>query len=128
MQTIAIGWIFGVNKFCACVEQMTGFLPNMYWVVCWAGIAPGVMGVIFIFYCVQWEPVKYGTVEYPDWAHIIGRLCNFVQFFYLLFFCFRFHNVIFLHDLDPWLCYLLYVHYTGQHQRCEQKFTSPSGN
>ena len=24
-QTIAIGWIFGVNKFANCVEQMTGF-------------------------------------------------------------------------------------------------------
>ena len=27
-QTIAIGWIFGVNKFAGCVEQMTGFKPN----------------------------------------------------------------------------------------------------
>jgi len=24
-QTIAIGWIFGVNKFAGCIEQMTGF-------------------------------------------------------------------------------------------------------
>jgi len=76
-QTISIGWIFGVNKFAGCVEQMTGFLPNMYWIVCWAAIAPGVMGVIFIFYCVQWEPVKYGTVEYPNWAHIIGFIMSF---------------------------------------------------
>lgn len=76
-QTISIGWIFGVNKFAGCVEQMTGFLPNMYWIVCWSAIAPGVMGVIFIFYCVQWEPVKYGTVEYPNWAHIIGFIMSF---------------------------------------------------
>ena len=62
-----------MNKFAKCVEQMTGFLPNMYWIVCWSTIAPLVMGVIFIFYCVQWEPVKYGTVVYPDWAHIIGK-------------------------------------------------------
>jgi hypothetical protein len=30
---------------------------------------------IFIFYCVQYEPVKYGgTYEYPEWAETIG-LC-----------------------------------------------------
>ena len=34
------------------------------------------MGVIFIFYCVQWEPVKYGSVEYPPWAHMIGFLMS----------------------------------------------------
>jgi len=34
-QTIAIGWIFGVKKFANCVEQMTGFKPNLYWTLCW---------------------------------------------------------------------------------------------
>jgi solute carrier family 6 GABA transporter-like protein 1 len=29
--------------------------------------------VIFLFYCFRWEPVKYGTVEYPTWAHSIGQ-------------------------------------------------------
>jgi len=71
-QTIAIGWIFGVKKFANCVEQMTGFKPNLYWTLCWGVVAPGVMAVIFLFYCFRWEPVKYGTVEYPPWAHTIG--------------------------------------------------------
>jgi hypothetical protein len=30
------------------------------------------MAIIFLFYCFQWEPVKYGTVGYPNWAHVIG--------------------------------------------------------
>ena len=71
-QTIAIGWIFGVQKFANCVEQMTGFKPNLYWTLTWGVVAPGVMAVIFLFYCFRWEPVKYGTVEYPAWAHTIG--------------------------------------------------------
>ena len=71
-QTIAIGWIFGVKKFANCVEQMTGFKPNLYWTLTWGVIAPLVMAVIFLFYCFRWEPVKYGTVEYPPWAHTIG--------------------------------------------------------
>ena len=72
LQTIAIGWIFGVKKFANCVEQMTGFKPNLYWTLTWGVIAPLVMAVIFLFYCFRWEPVKYGTVEYPPWAHTIG--------------------------------------------------------
>ena len=72
-QTIAIGWIFGVNKFANCVEQMTGFRPNLYWTLTWGAVAPAVMAVIFLFYCFRWEPVKYGTVEYPTWAHVIGE-------------------------------------------------------
>ena len=47
-------------------------MPNKYWTLCWGGIAPAVMATIFLFYCVKWEPVKYGNVEYPQWAHYIG--------------------------------------------------------
>ena len=45
--------MYGVNKFASNVEQMTGMLPNKYWVVCWGVVAPLVMGVIFLFYCVK---------------------------------------------------------------------------
>ena len=51
--------------------------PNLYWMLCWGGIAPAVMGIIFLFYCFKWEPVKYGSVEYPNWAHGIGFLMSF---------------------------------------------------
>ena len=52
---------------------MTGFVPNTYFIVCWSVIAPGCMLVIFLFYCVKWEPLKYGTIPYPGWAHGIGQ-------------------------------------------------------
>ena len=42
-----------MNKFASNVEQMTGMLPNKYWVCCWGVVAPLVMGVIFLFYCVK---------------------------------------------------------------------------
>ena len=54
-QTIAIGWVYGVRKFASNVEQMTGMLPNNYWIACWGVVAPLVMGVIFLFYCVKVE-------------------------------------------------------------------------
>lgn len=27
---------------------------------------------IFLSYLVNWEPVTYGEVKYPSWAHVIG--------------------------------------------------------
>ena len=47
MQTIAIGWIFGTKKFANCVEQMTGFKPNLYWTLTWGVIAPLVCCIFF---------------------------------------------------------------------------------
>lgn len=42
-QTIAISWIFGADKFCNCVFEMTGIKPNMFWYITWAYLAPTVM-------------------------------------------------------------------------------------
>ena len=44
-QTIAIGWFFGTDKFCDCVEQMTGRRPGIFWFMCWKYFAPAVMAV-----------------------------------------------------------------------------------
>lgn len=92
-QTIAISWIFGADKFCDCVHQMMGIRPNKFWYICWVYLAPAVMVVrpsrtkkkglfglvwcfllqsIFIFFIIQYEPIKYGDYQYPTWAEVIG--------------------------------------------------------
>lgn len=72
-QTITIGWFFGTESFCDCVEQMTGKRPNMFWFLCWKYFAPAVMFAVFIFYCVSYTPVKYGNdYIYPKWAEGMG--------------------------------------------------------
>jgi len=71
-QTIAIGWIFGANKFGDCVKQMTGYAPNKYWIWTWGFFAPVTMAVIFLSYCINWSPVTYGKIQYPMYAHILG--------------------------------------------------------
>ena len=55
-QSVAIGWVFGPLRFCDCVEQMTGHNP-WYWIPNFC-LAPVVMGGLFIFYCVQYTPVR----------------------------------------------------------------------
>ena len=55
---MAIGWVFGAERFCECVEQMTGHRPNKFWYLCWKYFAPMVMGGVFVFYCISYTPVK----------------------------------------------------------------------
>ena len=57
-QTVAIGWVFGAERFCDCVEQMTGHRPSKFWYLCWKYFAPLVMGGVFVFYCISYTPVK----------------------------------------------------------------------
>ena len=39
--------------------------------------------VIFGFYCVQWVPVKYGEVEYPMYAHVIGLIMSLASMLWI---------------------------------------------
>lgn len=39
-QTVALSWLFGVEKLCDCIEQMMGFRPNIFWRFCWKYSAP----------------------------------------------------------------------------------------
>lgn len=34
-ELIAIGWIYGIPRFCKDTEFMLGFRPNLYWRICW---------------------------------------------------------------------------------------------
>ncbi|CAK9831516.1 Sodium- and chloride-dependent GABA transporter 1 [Anthophora retusa] len=77
-QTIAISWIFGANKFCDCIHQMMGIRLNKFWYICWVVFAPVIMAFIFVFQCVQYKPLKYGSdYEYPTWAEFVGFCLSF---------------------------------------------------
>jgi len=78
-QTIAIGWFFGTERFCDCVEQMTGRKPNIFWFLCWKYFAPAVMFGVFIFYIVSFKPVTLATYEYPGWAEGLGLCFSFAS-------------------------------------------------
>ncbi|KAK2714277.1 sodium- and chloride-dependent GABA transporter 1-like [Artemia franciscana] len=77
-QTIAISWIFGGDKFCSCIYEMTGRRPNKFFYISWVFLAPAVMIGIFLFYCIQYTPVTYGKdYKYPEWAEVLGLLISF---------------------------------------------------
>lgn len=116
-QTIAIGWIFGAQKFANCVEQMTGYKPSMYWISSWGVLAPAVMGVnrpLIIYFFHSNAPILGSS--FPDHLPLLlfhvatsqiwqGGLSYVRARFWI-------PHVLGLDVMDPRLCYLLSAHST----------------
>ena len=44
-ETIAVAWLYGVDKFSDNIADMTGSKPFVFWYYCWKFFAPALMGV-----------------------------------------------------------------------------------
>ncbi|XP_055532517.1 sodium-dependent nutrient amino acid transporter 1 isoform X2 [Wyeomyia smithii] len=71
-ELLAIGWIYGVERFCKDVEFMLGSRPNIYWRLCWRWITPLLMIVILIYSLATLEPLTYQGYTYPSIAYALG--------------------------------------------------------
>jgi len=49
-QVVALGWVYGTDKFSNDVEYMTGKRPHLFWIICLKYISPVILIVIFIGY------------------------------------------------------------------------------
>ncbi|XP_063041722.1 sodium-dependent neutral amino acid transporter B(0)AT3-like [Engraulis encrasicolus] len=73
----------GMKQFSDDIEFMTGKRPNLFWRVCWMGISPALLVVVFVAFVViqaqsvptyhAWNPdyVEFPQTEvlpYPDWV------------------------------------------------------------
>ncbi|XP_012686876.2 sodium-dependent neutral amino acid transporter B(0)AT3-like [Clupea harengus] len=85
-ELIGIVFFYGTERFCKEIEFMTGRRPNLFWKVCWMGISPLLLLVVFLAYIVvqvqttptypAWNPdyVNFPRTEvqpYPDWVFAI---------------------------------------------------------
>lgn len=51
-QVLALGWVYGLDRLANDIEYMTGKRPNLFLMVCWKYISPGVLIIVFIGYVV----------------------------------------------------------------------------
>uniref|UniRef100_A0A8B9K3R1 Transporter n=1 Tax=Astyanax mexicanus TaxID=7994 RepID=A0A8B9K3R1_ASTMX len=73
-QSLTIGWVFGANRLCNIIQDMTGSYPNVVFRLCWKYLTPL---VTFIYYLVELQPLTYNRgYVYPDWAYGFGRLMS----------------------------------------------------
>lgn len=71
-ESIAVSWIYGVDRFCNDIKDMVGFKPGIYWRVCWKFVAPLFLLFIIIYGLMGYVPLRYEDYEYPAWANNVG--------------------------------------------------------
>jgi len=72
-EVVALMWIYGYKNFSKDIALMIGSEPMFLTKMCWAGLCPLILLVIFVLSLAYWEPPLYNkTVPYADWAHWIG--------------------------------------------------------
>jgi len=73
-ESIAVSWIFGVNKYMRMLEDMVGFRPPTFLKWCWLFFTPGLALGVLIFLIATYTPLKYNDYTYPSWAIGVGLL------------------------------------------------------
>lgn len=71
-ESIAISWIYGIDRFCDDIKDMIGFAPGLYWRVCWRFAAPVFLLFIIVYGLLGYEPLTYENYVYPTWANALG--------------------------------------------------------
>ncbi|XP_074621887.1 sodium- and chloride-dependent creatine transporter 1-like isoform X1 [Acropora palmata] len=71
-QSIAIGWVYGGDRFYDNMTSMFGFRINPWIKWCWKYCAPLFCMGIFIFSLATYKPLKYNNYKYPAWGEAIG--------------------------------------------------------
>ncbi|XP_049888312.1 sodium- and chloride-dependent GABA transporter 3-like [Epinephelus moara] len=72
-QCLAMGWIFGADRFFNIIEDMAGQRPNVFFKYCWKYIIPLLSLSSFILYLVDFKHLKINDwYIYPDWAYTLG--------------------------------------------------------
>jgi solute carrier family 6 serotonin transporter-like protein 4 len=74
LEAIAVNWFYGVNRFANDIQEMLGYRPGWFWLVCWAGISPIFLLVLFVLSIVKYEPIQINSYKYPEWATTVGWL------------------------------------------------------
>ncbi|XP_053966359.1 sodium-dependent nutrient amino acid transporter 1 isoform X1 [Anastrepha ludens] len=77
-EIFTISWIYGVKRFCKDIEFMCNIKTGLYWRICWAICTPGLMFLVLIYTLINYKPLQYKGVEYPDYICSIAWLIWFI--------------------------------------------------
>lgn len=71
-ETLAVSWVYGVERFSDDIYSMIGIRPGIYWRITWKYLAPCFLLFIMIFGLVNYVPLQYDDYVYPWEANFIG--------------------------------------------------------
>ncbi|XP_051934076.1 sodium- and chloride-dependent GABA transporter 2-like isoform X1 [Hippocampus zosterae] len=72
-ESLAVGWIFGADRFSGIITNMTGKRPNPFFKICWRYLTPLVSLSSFTCSLIQYQPLTFNRwYVYPTWAYVMG--------------------------------------------------------
>nr|CAD7452941.1 unnamed protein product [Timema tahoe] len=86
LETLAVMYVYGHEKFTQDIEDMTGYRPGLYWQITWRLLGPLLMLCVLVSSVLNmilekphykaWDANKGMTVEaaYPDWVMVVAIL------------------------------------------------------
>ncbi|EDV19460.1 uncharacterized protein TRIADDRAFT_33521 [Trichoplax adhaerens] len=83
LETIAISWVYGANKFSENIEEMTGSRVFIGWKFCWMFLCPACLLVVFVLSIVQDQPLSYAGVPFPGWTLYAGVGLSLTSFLFV---------------------------------------------
>ncbi|KAL1022368.1 hypothetical protein UPYG_G00025760 [Umbra pygmaea] len=74
-QSVAVGWVYGPDRFNDNIKHMIGYSPMPFFRLCWRYLTPAVCTGTFVFSLVRWSPLSLGKgLVAPGWATALGWL------------------------------------------------------
>ncbi|KAM7342265.1 sodium-dependent nutrient amino acid transporter 1-like [Cochliomyia hominivorax] len=71
-ELITAAWIYGVKNICRDIQFMLKIKTSLYYRICWSIITPILMTAILVYMLVDYEPLEYNNVKFPDYMYVIG--------------------------------------------------------
>uniref|UniRef100_A0A667WV27 Transporter n=1 Tax=Myripristis murdjan TaxID=586833 RepID=A0A667WV27_9TELE len=73
LQSVAIGWVYGADRFYDNIEDMIGYQPLPLIKYCLKFVTPVICLGTFIFSLIKYSPLKFNnTIAYPWWGYALG--------------------------------------------------------
>uniref|UniRef100_A0A8C8EEZ3 Transporter n=1 Tax=Otus sunia TaxID=257818 RepID=A0A8C8EEZ3_9STRI len=86
LETIAVSWFYGIQRFSHDVKAMLGFTPGLFWKVCWVAVSPALLAFIVISSLLDQPPLTLFDYQYPKWSISVGYLVGASSFICIPFY------------------------------------------
>ncbi|XP_029817059.1 sodium-dependent serotonin transporter [Manacus vitellinus] len=86
LETIAVSWFYGIQRFSHDVKAMLGFTPGLFWKLCWVAVSPALLAFIVISSLLDQPPLTLFDYQYPEWSTSVGHLIGASSFICIPFY------------------------------------------
>uniref|UniRef100_A0A1I8QAK1 Transporter n=1 Tax=Stomoxys calcitrans TaxID=35570 RepID=A0A1I8QAK1_STOCA len=71
-ELISVAWVYGVKNICRDIKFMLDVNTSIYYRICWSIITPLFITAVLIYMLVDYEPIQYNGVRYPEGFYALG--------------------------------------------------------